>query len=139
MPDAVDFNQQVIEEFRANGGKVGGPFDGAPMVLLTTTGAKSGRKRTTPVMGYVDGEGKLYVFASKAGAPDNPDWYHNLVANPEVEVEFGTDRFGARARPLTGAQRDQVYAEQGSRFPQFLEYQQKTDRVIPVVALERAA
>ncbi len=134
-----DFNRQVIEEFRANAGKVGGGFDGAPMVLLTTTGAKSGRKRTNPVVGFVDDDGRLYVFASKAGAPTNPDWYHNLMAHPEVGVEFGEERFTATARPVTGEARDRIYARQGERFPGFLEYQEKTDRVIPVVALERSA
>jgi len=132
-----DFNQQVIEEFRRNEGKVGGPFDGAPLVLLTTTGAKSGQKRTHPVMTLVGDDGTLYVFASKAGAPTSPDWYHNLVARPEVEVEFGTDRFDATATPVVGARRDEIYAEQARRFPGFAEYQEKTDRVIPVVALER--
>jgi deazaflavin-dependent oxidoreductase (nitroreductase family) len=137
MSEMNDFNQQVIDEFRANAGQVGGSFEGAPMVLLTTTGAKSGRSRTNPVVGYVGDDGTLYVFASKAGAPTNPDWYRNLVANPEVEVEFGTERFRATARPLSGALRDRIYAEQGERFPGFLDYQKQTDRVIPVVALDR--
>src|ERR1035438_3337396 len=88
MPDMNDFNRAIIDEFRANGGKVGGPFEGAPVLLLTTTGAKSGERRTTPVMYLPDGE-RMAIFASKAGAPTNPAWYHNLVANPSASVEVG--------------------------------------------------
>ena len=98
MSDMNDFNSGVIEEFRANHGKVGGGFAGAPVVLLTTTGAKSGKKRLNPLVALVEGD-TLYVIASKAGAPTSPDWYHNLVANPEVEVEFGDDRFTRHCRP----------------------------------------
>ena len=101
MSEMNDFNRGVIEEFRANHGKVGGAFDGAPMVLLTTTGAKSGQKRVNPLMASSRGR-RLYVFASKAGAPTNPDWYHNLLAHPEVEVEFGDEQFDAVATPVTG-------------------------------------
>ena len=131
-----DFNRGVIEEFRSNHGRVGGGFEGAPLVLLSTRGAKSGQTRVSPVMALEEG-GKLYVFASKAGAPTNPDWYHNLLAHPEVEVEFGDDRFDAVAVPAAGSERDRLYAAQVERFPQFGEYQKATDRVIPVVELRR--
>jgi deazaflavin-dependent oxidoreductase (nitroreductase family) len=131
-----DFNQGVIAEFRANHGKVGGGFEGAPMVLLTTTGAKSGQKRTTPLVSQPAGD-TLYVFASKAGAPTNPDWYHNLLAHPEVEVEFGDDTFQAVATPVEGAERDRIYAAQEEAFPGFADYRKATSRVIPVVELRR--
>jgi deazaflavin-dependent oxidoreductase (nitroreductase family) len=132
-----DFNQRVIREFRQNQGVVGGPLEGSPLVLLTTTGAKTGQARTHPVMAQVGDDGVLYVFASKGGAPTDPDWYRNLVANPAVHVEFGTDSFGATAEPVTGPFRDEIYARQEKVFPAFAEYQQKTSRVIPVVALRR--
>ncbi len=131
---ANDFNGTVIAEFRANAGRVGGSFEGAPVLLLTTTGRTSGLARTSPMMYLADGD-RLLVFASKAGAPTNPDWYHNLLANPEVTVEVGTRTFKARAVPLEGAERDRLYAEQARRYPGFAEYQAKTTRVIPVVAL----
>jgi deazaflavin-dependent oxidoreductase (nitroreductase family) len=107
MADTNDWNQKIIEEFRANEGKVGGQFEGAPVLLLTSTGAKSGRRHTTPMM-YLQGDNGVYVFASKAGAPTNPDWFHNLVANPTVTVELGTDQYDATAAPLEGAERDRV-------------------------------
>jgi deazaflavin-dependent oxidoreductase (nitroreductase family) len=133
-----DFNQKVIAEFRANGGKVGPPFEGAPMLLLTTTGAKSGQQRTTPLVHTMDGD-RLVVIASKAGAPNHPAWYHNLVANPTVTVEKGTERFQARARVAGDEERDRLYAAQARLMPNFAEYQQKTTRRIPVVVLERVA
>jgi deazaflavin-dependent oxidoreductase (nitroreductase family) len=134
----TDFNQTVIEEFRANHGQVGGGFAGAPMVLLTTTGAKSGQKRVNPLVALVQGD-QLYVIASKAGAPTSPDWYHNLLANPAVEVEFGDDRFGATAVPITtGPERDRLYAAQVAVQPGFADYEKSTTRVIPVVELRRA-
>ena len=137
MSDMSDFNRGVIEEFRANHGKVGGGFDGAPMVLLTTTGAKSGEKRVNPLVGLLD-DGTLYVVASKAGAPTSPDWYHNLVANPEVGVEFGDERFEATAVPITsGPERDRLYAAQVAVQPGFADYEKATTRVIPVVELRR--
>jgi deazaflavin-dependent oxidoreductase (nitroreductase family) len=137
MSEMSDFNRAVIEEFRANDGKVGGGFAGAPMVLLTTTGAKSGEKRVNPLVGLVDG-GTLYVVASKAGAPTSPDWYHNLLANPEVEVEFGGDRFEATAVPIvSGAERDRLYAAQVAAQPGFADYEKATTRVIPIVELRR--
>jgi len=138
MTDMNAFNTTVIEEFRANGGKVGGGFAGAPMVLLTTTGAKSGTKRTTPLVYLPDGD-RVVVFASKGGAPTNPDWYHNVVANPEVTVEVGGESYQARAVVAEQAERDRLFAEQASRMPNFAEYAEKTTRVIPVVVLERTA
>ena len=134
----TDFNTQIIEEFRAHGGKVGGPFEGAPMVLLTTVGAKSGAQRTTPLVYLPDGE-RVVVFASKAGAPTNPAWFHNLVANPNVIVEVGDQRYGATATVVDGDERDRLYAEQVKRMPGFADYAVKAgNRVIPVVALDRA-
>jgi deazaflavin-dependent oxidoreductase (nitroreductase family) len=130
----VDFNRQIIEEFRAHDGKVAGQFEGAPLLLLHTTGAKSGQERVNPMM-YLDLNGHRYVFASKAGMDTNPDWYHNLVADPAVTVEVGSDTYGASASPVSGADRDRVYAEQARRYPGFAEYQEKTTRVIPVVEL----
>ena len=134
--DRKAFNESLIQEFRANGGKVGGRFEGRPVLLLTTTGAKSGRKYTTPLVYLQDGERRL-IFASKAGAPTHPDWYHNLVANPTVTVEAGTETYEARAVEITGEERDRLYAKQVEAAPQFGEYQEKTDRVIPVVDLQR--
>ena len=136
MADMKDWNRQLMEEFRANGGKVGGMWEGRPLLLLTTTGAKSGRRYTTPTMYLPDGD-RLLVFASKGGTPTNPDWYHNLVAHPEVTVEVGGETFDADATVLTGEERDRLYAKQAELFPQFGEYQTKTSRKIPVVALER--
>ena len=137
MTETDDWNAKIIEEFRANAGKVGGPFEGAPLLLLHTTGARSGRERVNPMMYLPEGD-RLYVFASKAGAPTNPDWYHNLVAHPRATVEVGADRFDVTAAVVTGPERDRLYAEQSTRYPGFAEYQEKTDRVIPVVELARA-
>jgi deazaflavin-dependent oxidoreductase (nitroreductase family) len=133
-----DWNAKVIDEFRANKGKVGGQFDGAPILLLGTTGAKTGAERVHPVV-YLLENGTLYVFASKAGAPRHPDWYLNLVAHPQVTVELGPETFPATARVVTGPERDRLYARQSEAMPGFAEYQEKTSRVIPVVALDRAA
>ena len=133
-----DFNTQIIEEFRANEGRVGGAFEGAPVVLLTTTGAKTGKSRTNPLVSQEGKDGRIYVFASKGGAPTNPDWYHNLLAHPTVVVERGTERYEATATPVTGPLHDEIYARQVERFPGFGEYQQKAGRVIPVVALRPA-
>jgi deazaflavin-dependent oxidoreductase (nitroreductase family) len=132
-----DFNQSIIDEFRSNGGVVGGGFAGAPVVLLTTTGAKSGQTRVNPLVAQPHDDGTLYVFASAAGAPKHPDWFHNLVAHPDVEVEFGTERFGARASVITGPERDELYARQVEVFPNFGDYEKKTTRIIPVVKLTR--
>jgi deazaflavin-dependent oxidoreductase (nitroreductase family) len=138
MTDVKDWNTQVIEEFRSYHGKVGGPFEGAPVLLLTTTGAKTGKQRTSPMM-YLQDDGRLLVFASKAGAPTNPDWYYNLLANPKVTVEVGDDKFEANAKPLEGEERDRFYAKQAELYPGFAEYQEKTTRIIPVVALTTVA
>ena len=131
-----DYNTAIIEEFRANGGKVGGRWEGRDLLLLTTTGRKSGRKHTTPMVYTRDGE-RLLVYASKAGAPAHPDWYLNLVADPRVVVEAGGDRYDATATPLEGEQRDREFAAQVARNPVFGEYEAKTERTIPVVALIR--
>ena len=131
---ATDWNQKIIEEFRANEGRVGGPFEGAPLLLLHTTGAKSGKERISPMM-YLNEDGHTYVFASKAGADVNPAWYHNLVAHPEVTVEVGTETRQATAAEVDRAERDRIYARQAELYPGFAEYEAKTDRVIPVVEL----
>jgi deazaflavin-dependent oxidoreductase (nitroreductase family) len=132
-----DWNARVIEEFRSNGGRVGGQFKGAPLLLLHTYGARTGTERVNPMM-YLDLDGKRYVFASKAGADSNPDWYRNLVARPEVTVEVGDETYRATASPLEGAERDRIFAEQARRYPGFAEYQEKTSRVIPVVELRHS-
>ena len=136
MPDRTDWNRQIIEEFRANGGKVGGMWEGRPLLLLTTTGAKSGQRRTNPMMYLRDGD-RLLVFASKGGAPTNPDWYHNLLVHPQVTVEVGTETYEATATPVTGEEHDRIYARWAEMYPQFGEYQRKTTRKIPVIALQR--
>ena len=136
MLDRNNWNRQTIEAFRANGGKVGGIWEGRPLLLLTTTGAKSGQRHTTPTMYLRDGD-RLLVFASKAGAPTSPDWYHNLLAHPEVTVEVGAETYQAIATSLTGEERDRLYAKQAELYTQFADYQKKTTRKIPVVALER--
>jgi deazaflavin-dependent oxidoreductase (nitroreductase family) len=136
MAEANDWNSKIIAEFRANDGKVGGPFEGAPLLLLTTRGRKSGADRTNPMMYLADGE-RMFVFASKAGAPTDPDWYLNLLAHPQVTVEVGTETSRATAVPVAGEERDRIYAEQARRYPGFAEYQAKTDRVIPVVEILR--
>ena len=131
-----DFNTQVIEEFRGNEGKVGGGFNGAPMVLLTTTGAKSGKRTTTPLVYLKEGD-RFFIFASMGGAPTSPAWYHNLVANPRVSVEIGAESYEADAQVITGDERDRLFAAQVAVMPGFGEYQAKTTRVIPVVELRR--
>lgn len=133
---ADGWNTEIIEEFRANGGKVGGTFEGAPLLLLTSIGAKSKLPRTSPMM-YLPDDGRLVVFASKAGAGTNPDWYHNLVAHPTASVEVGTDSFAVEVEVLHGAERDALYAKQAELYPGFKEYEEKASRVIPVVALTR--
>lgn len=139
MPEVRDFNAKIIEEFRRGHGRVGGPFEGVDsMVLLTTTGARSGRTRVNPLVALPDG-GRLYVVASKAGATTNPDWYHNLLANREVGVEYGDEAYQAVAEVVTpGPERDRLYAAQVARMPGFAEYEKAAgDRVIPVVELVR--
>jgi deazaflavin-dependent oxidoreductase (nitroreductase family) len=136
MTAVNDFNRSVIDEFRSNDGKVTGPFVGAPLLLLTTTGAKTGREHTTPVVYMRDGD-RLLVFGSKAGAPTHPAWYHNLVANPKVTVELAGERFEARAVVTEGDERDRLFDQQKAAMPGFADYERKTSRTIPVIALER--
>jgi deazaflavin-dependent oxidoreductase (nitroreductase family) len=131
---AGDFNQQIIDQFRANGGEVGGPFEGAPMLLLHHVGARSGQERVSPLV-YLADRGRYVIFASKGGAPQNPAWYHNVKANPDVTIEVGTETMRATAEEVTGPERDRLYATQARARPNFAEYEQKTDRLIPVVAL----
>jgi len=133
-----DLDEDVINEFRANGGKVGGRFEGARMMLLTTTGAKSGEARTKPVV-YTTDRDRFVVIASKGGAPTNPDWFHNLLADPEVILEVGGERFPARATVTSGEERRRLYDAQAALMPGFAEYAQKTTREIPVVVLDRLA
>lgn len=132
-----DWNTQIIEEFRANGGKVGGGFEGETLLLLHTTGAKSGREHVTPVV-YRKVDGGYAVFASKAGAPTNPDWYHNLVAHPQVQAEIGTQTLALTARVADQQEREPIWAAQMADNPGFADYQAKTTRQIPVVILEPA-
>jgi deazaflavin-dependent oxidoreductase (nitroreductase family) len=136
MSDMQDFNTSVINEFRANGGKVGGMFEGAPMVLITTKGAKSGVERVTPLMCLPDGE-SIAIFASMGGAPQSPAWFHNILANPIITVEYGTETFTARAEQAPPDERNRLYALQAQRYPQFAEYESKTTRTIPVVVITR--
>jgi deazaflavin-dependent oxidoreductase (nitroreductase family) len=137
MTDVKDWNARIIEEFRANAGLLGGQFEGAPMLLLHTTGARSGARRVNPMMYQAVRDGWA-VFASKAGSPTNPDWYHNLLANSDdVEIEVGADKVPVQARVLTGAERDGVWSVQKQRYPGFAEYEANTDREIPVILLER--
>ena len=136
MADQNEFNRRIIEEFRANGGETFGPFKGRALLLLTTTGAKSGEARTTPLVYSKDGS-RIVVIASMAGAPKHPAWFLNLSAHSEVTVEMGREKFTARASVAEGAERDRLYAQQAAEMPAFNEYQQKTTRRIPVVTLER--
>jgi deazaflavin-dependent oxidoreductase (nitroreductase family) len=136
MADIHDWNAQIIAEFRANDGKVGGRFEGASLLLLHSTGAKSGAERINPLVYQAVGA-SFAVFASKAGADTNPDWYHNVVTNTDCSVEVGADAVDVRARVLEGDEREQVWSTQKVRAPGFAEYEQKTSRVIPVVLLER--
>lgn len=136
MSDFEEMNKQVIEEFRANDGTVGGYFENMPVALIHTTGAKSGKERINPVCPWVEGD-DFYIFASMAGAPRNPDWYYNLKANPELGVEWGTESFRAEAVEVTGSERDRIYAAMAAAHENFAEYEQQTDRTIPVVALKR--
>jgi len=130
----ADFNAQIIEEFRANEGRVGGMFEGATLLLLHHTGAKSGKRRVNP-LGYLEDDGRYVVFASKAGAPTNPDWYHNLKTHPNVTIEVGTNTIEVVASEAAGEERDRLYRTQAERVPQFAEYEKQTDRVIPVIVL----
>ncbi len=134
--DMQEFNKSIIEEFRTNGGAVGGQFAGTPLLLLSTTGAKSGLARVNPLAYLIDGDRQI-IIASFAGSPNNPPWYYNLLANPEVDVEVGSERFTARAEVLGEPERAELYVKMEELMPVFSEYQSKTTRVIPVVALTR--
>lgn len=135
MSDAGDWNAKIIEEFRNNHGKVGGRFEGAPLLLLHHTGAKTGKQRLNPMMYQALGD-TYAVFASAAGAPKNPDWYHNLLAHPDVTIEVGVEKKSVRARVAEGDERDAIWQAQKELFPPFAEYEAKTSRKIPVVILE---
>ena len=136
MAELNDWNQQIIDEFRSNGGRVGGNFEGAPLLLLHHVGRKSGTERVSPMMYQAVGD-DLAVFASKAGADTHPDWYLNLLAHPDVEVEVGTDEVAVRARDLPADERDPIWEKQKQDYPGFAGYESKTSRTIPVVLLER--
>jgi len=136
MNNPNEWNKKVIEEFRANDGKVGGYFEKVTLLLLHTTGAKSGLPRINPVACMKDGN-QYVIMASKEGRPTHPDWYYNLVANPEVSVEFGPEKFEALARVTEGSEREKLFAKMSSIYPNFTEYQEKTTRVIPVILLTR--
>lgn len=136
MNNFKEFNQNIITEFRTNGGKVGGLFANVPLLLLTTTGAKSGQPRITPLAYTTDGDYYI-VIASKGGAPTNPDWYYNLLANPVVTVEIGNEHFQARAVAVEGQERERLYNQMAERLPQFAEYQRNTSRQIPLIVLDR--
>ena len=138
MTDVNDWNTQIIQEFRENNGNVGGNFEGAPMVLLNTTGAKTGKSRTNPLVALVVDD-RVFIFASKAGAPTNPDWYHNIIANPRVTIEQGTEHYEAEASVVQGAERDRLFEIQKERMPGFADYEAGTDREIPVIELQRVA
>lgn len=137
--DHAEFNRSVIEEFRANAGRVGGPFEGAPLLLLHHIGARTGTERVTPLMCRREGD-TWVIFASKAGAPTHPAWFHNLLAHPDVEIEVpgedGVVTLPVRARVATGEERERIWNAQKAEFPQFAEYEAATDRVIPVIVLE---
>jgi deazaflavin-dependent oxidoreductase (nitroreductase family) len=140
IPDAEAmkaFNANIVDEFRANGGKVGGPFAGATLLLLTTTGAKSGQPRLAP-LAYLTIDGKIIIIGSKAGADTNPDWVHNLRANPQAHIEVGSDAYDVVARELPPAERDDVYPKVVALAPAFGDYQANTSRVIPLFELRRA-
>lgn len=131
-----EWNKKVTEEFRANGGKLGGQFAGAPILLLYTKGRRSGKEFLNPLAYYADGD-RYLVFASKGGADTHPDWYLNLVAAPTTHIEVGTESFDVQVTDLQGEERDRLYAAQAELMPNFAEYQAKTKRIIPVIALSR--
>lgn len=130
----ADFNAQIIEEFHSSEGRVGGMFEGMPLLLLHHTGAKSGKSRVNP-LAYQADDGRYVIFASKGGAPSNPDWYHNLRANPQAKIEVGTDTIDVVASEASGEERERLFRTQAERIPQFAEYEQKTERMIPVMIL----
>jgi deazaflavin-dependent oxidoreductase (nitroreductase family) len=135
VSDWNDFNRQVIDEFRSNAGAVGGDFAGAPMILVNHVGAKSGKAYTSPLVYTRDGD-NFVIIASKGGAPEHPQWFNNLVANPDITVEVGADTIPVRARVAEGEERARLYRAQADLMPNFDEYAQKTTREIPVVVLE---
>jgi deazaflavin-dependent oxidoreductase (nitroreductase family) len=130
-----DFNARIIDEFRANEGRVGGQFDGLPLLLLHHTGARSGKAYVNP-LAYQADDGRYVVFASKGGAPTNPSWYYNLTANPDTTIEVGSDTIPVHAEEAQGEERDSLYRTQAERVPSFAEYEQATERTIPVIVLE---
>ena len=133
----ADFNAQIIEEFRANAGKVGGPFEGLPLVLVHHTGAKTGTERVNPLAYQQLDDGAIAIFASKGGAPTNPDWFYNLKPNPEATIEIGTETRKVRARVADGEERERIWSRQKELRPQFAKYEETAgDRTIPVVVLE---
>ena len=136
MSSPKDWNQQIIEEFRANGGKVGGQFAGASLLLLHTLGAKSNQERINPLAYFKDNENYV-ILASKGGAPTNPDWYHNILAHPDVTLEIGTEQFKAHATVVEGQERDRIFADVTSKAPGFGAYQKNTTRIIPIITLKR--
>jgi deazaflavin-dependent oxidoreductase (nitroreductase family) len=135
VPERQNHNTAIIDEFRANGGQVGGTFDGAPLLLLHSTGARSGEERVNPMM-YQRVSDAYAVFASKGGAPTNPDWFHNLRAHPEASVEIGDEVVQVVARVAGPSEREQIWSRQKERYPGFAEYERKTDREIPVIILD---
>jgi deazaflavin-dependent oxidoreductase (nitroreductase family) len=136
MNEQNERNRLIIEEFRSHEGQVGGRFANMPLLLLHTVGVKSHEPRVNPIAYSTDGE-KFVIMASKGGAPTNPDWYYNLVANPLVEVELGREEFQARASVVVGPERSRLFAQHAAAMPAFAEYQQRTQRIIPVILLER--
>jgi deazaflavin-dependent oxidoreductase (nitroreductase family) len=136
MSESVSpWNREIVDEFRSNGGNVGGNFNGAPLLLLHTIGARAGNERVNPLM-YQDLGGPVAVFATTGGAPSHPDWYHNLVSHPEISAEIGTETRRFRARTATGAERDRIWMKQKGDYHGFAHYESQTDRVIPVIILE---
>jgi deazaflavin-dependent oxidoreductase (nitroreductase family) len=133
MSSYSDWNASIIAEFRKNHGKVGGQFEGAPLLLIMHIGARTRKARINPVMYLRDGR-RYLVFASKGGADTHPDWYHNLKAHPDVKIEVGNETIDVQAEEIKGPERDRLYAKQASLYPQFAQYQQKTKRIIPVIA-----
>ena len=136
MNERQEFNKKIVEEFRANSGKVGGMFAGAPMILIEMKGAKSGQVRTIPLVYSKDGD-RYVIIASMAGAPNNPDWYHNLKAHPNVTVEIGAEKFKVKASLAADAERERLFNQQAALLPVFNDYRKKTTRQIPVFVLER--
>jgi deazaflavin-dependent oxidoreductase (nitroreductase family) len=136
MSRAGDYNAQNIAEFRRNHGRVGSYFEGAPLLLLHTVGRRSGKPRTNPMMYLKDGE-RYVVFASKGGADTHPDWYYNLMAHPDVQIEVGDETIDVHAEEITGLEHDTIYKRHATLYPQFADYQRKTKRIIPVVALTK--